>query len=201
MLSSTTTTPPPPHHNNNITIIIINNNNKRQKWKSRERNNNEFNATQGSFYFYFLGGLWDLGNCPQKFRRPLSLFWGRERERERESKREREREGGEADVVFVWVLSHDRYFYNRKKKHSFFFVGVGWFGWFHKIPKSHKKTKEVGGELKKANASAVASQIPLFLLLQCQVSVCLSVCLSLSLSLTVPTGDSSNAMHQMNINK
>jgi hypothetical protein len=30
------------------------------------------------------------------------------------------------------------------EKNTLFLVGAGWFGWFHKIPKKQKKTKEVG---------------------------------------------------------
>ncbi len=60
-------------------------------------NTSEFNATQGSFYFYFLGGHWDLGNCPRNLGGPFPCFGG-----ERETQREREREGGEANVgLFV----------------------------------------------------------------------------------------------------
>jgi len=63
-------------------------------------NTSEFNATQGSFLFLFFGWTLGLGKLPQKFRRPLSLFWGRETHTH--TQRQREREGGEANVgLFV----------------------------------------------------------------------------------------------------
>ncbi len=189
MLSSTTTSPH--NNNNNITIIIINNNNnKRQKWKSRERNNCEFNATQGSFYFYFyfLGGLGTWETCPRNLGGPFSLVLG-----ERERERERERESW---CCFCLGVSNDRYFYNRKK--TLFLLGVGgsWFGWFHKISQITEEDKGSWGQAKRSHCCCCCCfpDPSSFLLLQCQVSLSLS----LSLSLTVPIGDSSNTMHQIN---
>jgi hypothetical protein len=89
---TTTTTTSPSLSSSSTTTTTKDKNGNLEKM-----NTSEFNATQGSFYFYFLGGHWDLGNCPRNLGGPFPCFGG-----ERETQREREREGGEANVgLFV----------------------------------------------------------------------------------------------------